>query len=282
MNHRSSPIDTRIEIIAPENIAFQYAVAGPFRRLPAYVIDLVIRIITVIVCTLAFLFLSSTTFSSGAFGLGLALVLWFVLDWFYGGFFETVWNGQTPGKRIMKIRVISIDGRPINGTQAVMRNILRAVDSQPVLFYQLGFWTACANDRFQRIGDLACGTMVVVEERADMSGVIRVSDEKALELADRIPIQFRVTRGLAKALSAYVERRRLFSEARRAEIASRLAEPLRMRWNWPPTDPDRLLCALYHRVFVEENRASKERSVETGSSAIPIYEMLAEMEEPQR
>ena len=49
----------------------------------------------------------------------------FLVSWFYGGFFEAYWNGQTPGKRIMGLRVLSTNGRPINGYQAVLRNLLR-------------------------------------------------------------------------------------------------------------------------------------------------------------
>ncbi len=88
-------------------------------------------------------------------GFGFWLILWFVLSWFYGGLFETYCNGQTPGKRMMRIRVIASDGQPINGLQAVLRNLLRAIDAQPLFTYQLGLFSAMMNDRFQRLGDLA-------------------------------------------------------------------------------------------------------------------------------
>ena len=53
------------------------------------------------------------------------VVVFFLVSWFYGGFFEAYWNGQTPGKRIMGLRVLSTNGRPINGYQAILRNLLR-------------------------------------------------------------------------------------------------------------------------------------------------------------
>lgn len=65
----------------------------------------------------------------------------------------------------MGIRVVSIEGQPITPLQALLRNILREVDAQPIVFYQVGLRTAMLNRRFQRLGDLACGTMVVVETR---------------------------------------------------------------------------------------------------------------------
>ena len=57
----------------------------------------------------------------------------FVLEWFYGGLFESLWNGQTPGKRLMGLRVLTTEGQPINGMQAVMRNLLRYADIFPFL-----------------------------------------------------------------------------------------------------------------------------------------------------
>ena len=69
----------------------------------------------------------------GGLGIGVFLVCWFVLSWFYGGLFETFWNGQTPGKRLFGLRVLTVDGTPINAMQAVLRNVLRDVDAMPIV-----------------------------------------------------------------------------------------------------------------------------------------------------
>ncbi len=130
MANHSGQIDTLIEIVTPENIAFEYRVAGPFHRLPAYLIDVVIRVGAAVIALLAFMWMFSIVAAPGL-GLGLGLVVWFVVEWLYGGLFETFWNGQTPGKRLMRLRVVSIDGQPINAFQAVLRNVLRAVDALP-------------------------------------------------------------------------------------------------------------------------------------------------------
>jgi hypothetical protein len=92
MSNGAKQLDTRIDIITPENIAFQYRVAGPFRRLPAYFVDALLRALLIAAGGIAFSF----SFGSvGLFGLGIGLILimWFVLSWFYGGLFETFWNG---------------------------------------------------------------------------------------------------------------------------------------------------------------------------------------------
>ena len=101
--------------------------AGPFRRLPAYLIDLVIRVGVAFVAAQVLILVFAVAALPGL-GVAAMFALWFALAWFYGGLFETFWNGQTPGKRLMQIRVLSVDGQPINGMQAVLRNLLRAIE----------------------------------------------------------------------------------------------------------------------------------------------------------
>ena len=267
MPSESAPLDTRIEIITPENIAFQYCIAGPFRRLPAYLVDVMLRT-AVIVAALIGISLVFGAVGIRGLGVGMTLVAWFVLDWFYGGLFETYWNGQTPGKRLMRIRVVSDEGQPINGLQAVLRNFLRSVDALPVVFvaptYLLGLFSSSMNNRFQRLGDLAAGTMVIVEEPQRHYGVARVSEPEAIRLAAELPAKLVISRSLARALSSYVQRRQAFPWRRRAEIAMHVAEPMRQRLGLPPgTSHDLLLCALYHRAFIADR-------VEEGYGATPF------------
>jgi uncharacterized RDD family membrane protein YckC len=256
-------LDTSIGIVTPENIAFQYRVAGPFRRLPAYLLDLLIRFALVVAVML------TLTFSLGMIGVGLWLVIFFVIEWFYAGLFETFWNGQTPGKRVMGIRVVSIEGQPISGWQAVLRNVLRVADALPIVpsglplgFYQVGLLAAMMNSRYQRLGDLAAGTMVVVEERHRFAGMMHFAEPEVAGLAAAIPPNFQAGRTLGLALAAYVERRPMFSWARRLEIARHVAEPLRQRLNLPAsTSPDLLLCALYQRNFLQTSASPEQAAM---------------------
>lgn len=250
-------LDTTVEIITPENIAFRYTLAGPFSRLRAYGIDLLIRMVAAVALAIA----TSSLFAAvGLPGLGVGLMLtgWFSLAFFYGGVFEAYWNGQTPGKRLVGIRVLTIDGRPINGVQAVLRNVLCMADMLPFLFfeigllgmYQVGLWTMIGNRRFQRLGDLVCGTMVVVEERSGLPEPRRFDSPKVLEAATMIPPQFVPGPSLTKALMAYIARRDHFSPQRRDEMARHLAEPLRRLWpEVGSIAPDVLLCAAYQRWY---------------------------------
>jgi hypothetical protein len=120
------------------------------------------------------------------------------------------------------------------------------------------------NDRFQRLGDLVAGTMVVVEERHWLTGVVRLEDPRAVQLASHLPTDYPISRTLGRTLSAYVERRRFFTAARRREVAQHVAAPLLERFGFPAdTSYDLLLCALYHRAFIAD------RGEELAPSAAP-------------
>jgi uncharacterized RDD family membrane protein YckC len=92
----------------------------------------------------------------------------FVLFYGYFAIFEIVWNGQTPGKRIIHIRVIKDSGRPLTAAESIGRNLLRIVDQLPG-FYALGMIVALLNPRNKRLGDLVAGSLVVRESSAAAS-----------------------------------------------------------------------------------------------------------------
>jgi uncharacterized RDD family membrane protein YckC len=272
MSSADAPLDSTIDVKTPENIAFAYRSAGPFRRLPAFLADMAI-------CFLLYMVIGIATMVLGFLLSGLAvaimLIAFFVINWFYGGLFETFMNGQTPGKRLMGIRVLTVDGQPINALQAVMRNLLRYADMWPLLpltafgaelplgipIFTLGLFVMAMNQKYQRLGDFACGTMVVIEERHWLSGVAQLDDERAAQLAMYIPPDFRAGRTLAQAISTYVERRRFFSVPRRREIARHLAEPLLEKFGMrADTSHDLLLCAVYYRIFITDRMREDERS----------------------
>jgi uncharacterized RDD family membrane protein YckC len=265
MHAAAETIDGQIDVVTPENVAFQYQVAGPFRRLPAYLVDFFIRLLIMFLLGITLSLLARFTFIEHL-GTAFILIAFFVIGNLYGGLFEAFWNGQTPGKRMMGLRVLTVDGRPINALQAVLRNLLRDVDTMPyalsvfgydmqlVGFYWVGIITMSLNDRYQRLGDLAAGTMVVVETRSHDRGLIMLRDPAVLLAASLLPVDFEVTRSLGKALSLYVARRASLSPLRRAEIARHLAVPLMARLRLPgDTNYDLLLCALYQRAFADPN-----------------------------
>ncbi len=79
-------------------------------------------------------------------------------------FFEIIWNGQTPGKRSQRARVIRANGYPVTPFAVVIRNVLRLVDLLPGL-YTVGLICMIVDRRSRRLGDLMAGTIVVKEGR---------------------------------------------------------------------------------------------------------------------
>jgi hypothetical protein len=115
-------------------------------------------------------------------------------------------------------------------------------------------------ERYERLGDLACGTMVVIEHRRLLKGVLPVDSVAVREFAASLPANYIPSPSLARALSAYMDRRRYFGQARRAEIACIVGEPLAARFNLPAgTSHDLLLCALYYHVFIAERGLARKQ-----------------------
>ncbi len=269
-------LDCYAEVVTPENIAFEYALAGPFQRFPAWLADLVLR--WIVFAAVAFLL---------AMGLAItqASALWplyvffnlvgmFLLSWFYGIFFETYFNGRTPGKAMFKLRVIGMDGRPINALQAALRNLLRIADMFVMLSIQVlnqenppgyviptmlvGFVTMVMTSRMQRIGDLAAGTMVVSEKRKVTPLNQPPDDIRAFGLSDLIPPTYQVGSSLAQAIGLYMENRKRLSLGRREEIAGKVARPLLRQFEMQDdTSADLFLCALYVRTYLTDQQRAE-------------------------
>jgi len=269
----ANALDTTIAVVTPENIAFEYQLAGPFRRLPAYLIDVTTRwaVIFLFICLLLFTGALASSTSAGSFLLATGMVLYFVISWFYGTFLETYFNGRTVGKWACGLRVICVDGRPIDGTRAVIRNLVRIADIAPfaaatqfsddvgaVIWIptgMVGFITVICTRRMQRLGDLAAGTMVVVDEKSWRLPITKIEDPRVPALASYIPGDYRVTRSMARTLAIYCERRAYLTPARRREIAMHLTTPLIKRFEFrPDIDPDLLMVSLYHNTFLSDSR----------------------------
>ncbi len=269
----AAPLDTTIAVVTPENISFEYQLAGPFRRLPAFLLDLTVQFGLILAIVVAVIVLQSLTRLSipPAFFIATLFVGYFLIAWFYGAAMEACFNGRTVGKWACGLRVICIDGRPIDGIRALIRNLLRVADLAP--YAALSQWDeeipplfliptgivglACTicNRRLQRLGDLAAGTMVVVDERSWQLPVTRVDDPRAAALATFIPGDFRVSRSLARTLATYVERRVYLTPNRRREVARGLTDQLLLRFDFrPDIDPDLLMLALYHATFLTDAR----------------------------
>jgi uncharacterized RDD family membrane protein YckC len=157
--------DDFLRIDTPENVAFDYEVAGIGSRFMAALVDtLVIGVLQAFVYLILFV-VAAQLYDSSASSLGgwaiavLGLLAFFIL-WGYYVLFEMVWNGQSLGKRWVGLRVIRTDGTPITLTESLIRNLVRLVDFLP-LYYGIGVVAMFVSKQARRLGDLAAGTLVV-------------------------------------------------------------------------------------------------------------------------
>ena len=174
-------LDQDYTIDTPENVSFTYDIAGIGNRFIGALIDtLIVAGLLLILNILLFVILSwnDAPFPTTALdseetswleGLMIALfvLLQFIIFWGYYTLFEYLWSGQTPGKRLVKIRVLRLDGNPIGFVEAFLRNLVRPIDFLPS-GYGLGLVVMFCNEKTRRLGDWAAGT-VVVRMRADLS-----------------------------------------------------------------------------------------------------------------
>jgi uncharacterized RDD family membrane protein YckC len=249
----SEPLDTDVTLEAPEHIVFRYRVAGPARRALAAVFDVVVCYGTVlIVSALVVIAFAGFAGFKGVFdsaldaGIGIILVVVFAAQWLYSFLWEGL-TGRSPGKMVADLRVVMLDGRPIGFTAAALRNVLRAADVLPV-GYLVGVVAMAANRRFQRLGDLVAGTMVIIPGRA----------EKAVPLAlypPASPVELEALPGLVpldtderSAIELFLRRRATLGPAREAELAGLLMPPLEKRFGFRLPDASRTLALLYDRA----------------------------------
>jgi len=261
-------------VVTPENIAFEYQLAGPFRRLPAYLIDFAIRwgVILLVGGIVAMIGGMMSVLSSfyGPLSQAMILLAVFLISWFYGTALEAYFNGRTIGKWMCGIRVIQVDGRPISPRSALLRNLLRIADLAPVAALEtwdpdippiyiiptgiIGLVTMMMTERMQRLGDLAAGTMVVVDERKWQLPIAKVDDARVPALASYIPGDYQITRKMSRTLATYVERRHFLTPQRRREGARHLTDWLIERFEFRrDIDPDLLLYSLYYKTFLADS-----------------------------
>ena len=177
-----SIIETEETLIieTPERVPLAFALASIGNRFLAVAIDHFIQYFVIFVTAWALLSLSwigdyksdqppAQIFQDlSKWTVALLIIVLFLIFAGYFIVFEWLWNGQTPGKRLMKLRVIRDDGRPITLWEAVARNFLRIFDAVPgfvLPVYSVGLITIFMSGRDQRIGDMFAGT-VVIRERA--------------------------------------------------------------------------------------------------------------------
>ena len=204
-------LDTLQSVELADGVEIRLRMAGPMLRAGAYFIDFAIR--AAVLAIIAFGVSFAGIAIGGRVAQGLILLAWFLMDWLYPVLFEAGKRGATPGKRIVGLRVVQATGSPITLGQAVVRNFLRFIDGMPAFTYAFGLTSCLASKRFQRLGDLAAGTVVIYDRIPRMQVVAMPPPITA------VPLPVGLTAGEMRALALFRERAGLWSDGRRAEIA---------------------------------------------------------------
>jgi uncharacterized RDD family membrane protein YckC len=177
-------------IETPERVPLHFALASIGNRFLACAVDHALQTIAVGLLYIIFInignvFNLSGMASASKWMLVLLIIVGFIIWTSYFIIFEWRWNGQTPGKRWLKLRVIREDGRPITFWEAAVRNLLRIFDIMPFPFYSIGLICVFISPRDQRVGDLVAGTVVVREREAEAPTFHQVFDAPVSDSALR-------------------------------------------------------------------------------------------------
>jgi uncharacterized RDD family membrane protein YckC len=233
-------LERNVSVRTPESIAFYYELAGLGSRFLAVALDFIIQSLGALAILLlalwaapgaqslaASLHIKSATFQ--AVVISIAVIMLFLL---YSGYFiafETLWNGQTPGKRLIGIRVVRDGGYPVAFMDSAIRNLIRVIES--VFAYIPSIVSCLASSQNKRLGDLAAGTIVVRDRAFEVVDPKQWMSGDADFAAEAQPLSGldRVTDDEYALAQRYVARSHMLEPYAAQQTASRIAAALRSK-----------------------------------------------------
>jgi uncharacterized RDD family membrane protein YckC len=250
------------QIETPEQIDLDLDVAGPGSRFFAELLDALIRLAVILAVVIAGAFVLSATgrghlvdANSVSGPLVLAVLILLLVLFFYGYdvYYEGYCNGQTPGKKLAGIRVVSDAGGPADVRQALIRNLVGFADFLPV-FYLLGGLVSILNKRGQRLGDIAAGTVVIRVRKGELADDVETlikttAGEEFVFLPEQLA---KCTANDLHVLHSFFSRAKQFGPQERLRLGLRLMETMLQRTGYQPSRPiaqegrtEAFLAALY-------------------------------------
>ena len=223
-----SSLSQTIEVETPELVVFSYTIAGVGSRALAAVIDFLISLALILAIVLGLKAIGPKTGTRAAAGvfdawaaaiMGLAM---FCVMWGYYVLFEGLADGQTPGKRLLRLRVVRDGGYSVTFGASAVRNLVRMIDMQPALFYAVGILSVLFSRSGKRLGDIVAGTIVVRE------GLVRQLESAPANVGAETPaaLETVLTENEYAVLERFMERRSTLDAERRGALAAQLAERL--------------------------------------------------------
>lgn len=233
-------ISEKVSVQTPEQIQFEFELAGVSARMMAYLLDLLIR--AGVISVVSTILVLTTSWASEGLSTGLVLILAFAVEWGYNTLLEWRFNGVTPGKKALGIRVVRTDGVSIDFVRSAMRNFLRAADIFP-FFYAAGFLTMFFTGTQRRLGDFAADTMVIREKRSPLRDLPPLPSDP-VKIPTGALMQLGIRDRDLTIIDEFFRRRHLFSEDRADEIAAVLGNPVAKKLRMEGEDPELVLAGM--------------------------------------
>ena len=220
----------KITIVTPENVRIEYELAGLASRGGAAIIDSLLQgLLLAVIMAVRIPLTVYNKWPGTSWANALLVIAGFILWYGYYVYFESTWNGQTPGKRYARMRTVREGGMPVDFASAAIRNLVRVVDMLPFA-YLIGMLSILFSGRNKRLGDYAAGTLVVKERGEWMPDI---SDHKQQPQpntespeADLVRNIELVTSDDFEAVKRFVERKAELQDSVREQLAAKMAAPL--------------------------------------------------------
>jgi uncharacterized membrane protein SpoIIM required for sporulation/uncharacterized RDD family membrane protein YckC len=271
---RGATLAQTVDIETPELVTFSYTIAGVGSRVAAALIDylLCLALFIAVLVGLAYLgagrAIARSGTSSEAWAIAIVVLGQFFILWGYYVLWEGLADGQTPGKRVMRLRVVSDGGYSVSFAGSAIRNLVRILDMQPVFTYGIGIASIVATKQGKRLGDLAAGTLVVREELVHTRVQTTPPPDADVRGRAAAATPARLTDDEFTVLERFIERRSALDPARRAELAGRLVERFANAFAGYPSTAESPVDRLFE-LYADERRARASGAVvgrETGAA----------------
>ena len=279
---RRGTIDEVLVVETPERVELHFPLASLGNRFLACAIDHAIQALVITLLLVLGYHLSATIHNLGLrfrdvqppeistallnevdlWLTGVGILLLFVILFGYFILFEALWNGQTPGKRLLKLRVVSLDGRPVTFFAVMTRNLIRLADMVVPPFYSVGLLAVFTSRQSRRLGDFVANTVVIRERTTDLTfgqifggeegDPVRRRESGRVDFTADIAL---VTDAEILAVETFLRRRGQLPDQPRRWLAWRVANPLLERLR-PEYDPEKFT----YEGFLEELLERWERS----------------------
>jgi uncharacterized RDD family membrane protein YckC len=219
--------EDRIRIDTPEQISLEFPLAGIGSRFMAMAVDTILQILLYTAGILAIVGLFKygphlpgwLEFLPGSWLPALLVIFMFCVYWGYFAFFEIIWKGQTPGKRLTGIRVIKNSGRGLNVYEVIGRNLMRGVDWLPSM-YVVGIIAMMISRQNQRLGDHLVGSIVVHDKKVED---IRPDWTSSEEKSSANPALSKISPEELVLIETYLQRRHTLEPGYRDATAHKIA-----------------------------------------------------------